>query len=40
MSETYRTDVRTTEQLARRLPLPQTLAQALAFLLEAGTEQE
>lgn len=34
MGENYRVDTRTTEMLAQRIPLPDSLAQALAFKLE------
>ena len=35
MGESFRTDARTTERLADRLPLPEALARELAFRLEA-----
>jgi ERCC4-related helicase len=35
MGEKYRVDARSTEKLAQRLPLPEGLAQSLAFKLEA-----
>jgi len=36
MGEQFRVDARTTEKLARRVPLPASLARSLAFRLEAG----
>ena len=35
MGESFRTDARSTERLADRVPLPEALARELAFRLEA-----
>jgi superfamily II DNA/RNA helicase len=35
MGEKYKVDARTTEKLAQRLPLPESVAQELAFALDA-----
>jgi superfamily II DNA/RNA helicase len=39
MGEQFRTDTRTTDSLARRVPLPDSLAQKLAFRLEVLSDR-
>jgi hypothetical protein len=39
MGEQFRVDARTTEKLARRVPLPASLAQGLAFRLEVAADR-